>query len=124
MNLHFHSYEILLDNQLLLVTHSKSNFADYNYPDMAFKEIYCNDCGESLGEYSQRYFSKGALHDVIILSQKSPMHRHHDISIRDSKHRRKKTVQKYRRLNETRAYVLSVPVQFQKYLTTALHSIA
>src|SRR5215831_13120636 len=81
MNLHFHSHKILLVDQLLLVGYSKSNFCYPSYPDMGFKEIYCNDCKESLGEYNQEYFSQKALGNIISVTRNSLVHRNHDISI-------------------------------------------
>jgi len=50
---------------------------------MAFKELYCIDCGESLGEYNEEYFPDMALHNVIAFSQQSPAHKRHDIVIRN-----------------------------------------
>jgi len=50
---------------------------------MAFKELYCVDCGESLGEYNEEYFHDMALHSVIAFNQQSLVHKRHEIVIRN-----------------------------------------
>jgi len=49
---------------------------------MAYKELYCVDCGESLGEYNEYYFHDEALNNVITFNQQSRSHKRHYIVTR------------------------------------------
>ncbi len=49
---------------------------------MTFKELYCVNCNESLGDYNDKYFSDVALYNVIIFNRRSQAHKRHDIIIR------------------------------------------
>ena|SRR5215831_3552008 len=97
-------------------------FSYYINAEMTFKEIYCYDCRESLGEYNEKYYSKGALYDIILLNRDSQVHKHHDISIHTFRKGRK-AISKHRRLNNISQSFLSTPTQIKKYISMVLHAI-
>ncbi len=105
-----------------MVKHSKLMLSYYISAEMTFKEIYCYDCRESLGEYNEKYYSKGALYDIILLNRDSQVHKHHDISIHTFRKGRK-GISKHRGMNKISQSILSIPVQIKKYISTVLHAI-
>jgi len=48
---------------------------------MTFKELYCVNCSEPLGDYNEDYFPDFALYDVVKSIQQSRPHKKHDIVI-------------------------------------------